>query len=102
LAHGDAVKILSESSDRVKPTCNHAYPDGCGGCDFQHIEISAQKDLKLEVIRDQFMRIAKIEVDPEMLSAKPIDGLHWRTRFDFAVSDNGKAGLFSSKTKKSC
>ena len=100
MAHGDAVKILSESSDRVKPTCNHAYPDGCGGCDFQHIEISAQKDFKLEVIRDQFMRIAKIEVDPEMVSAKPSDGLHWRTRFDFAVSENGKAGLFSSKTKK--
>ncbi|MDB3883643.1 class I SAM-dependent RNA methyltransferase, partial [Candidatus Marinimicrobia bacterium] len=46
------------------------------------------------------MRIAKIEVDPEMLSAKPSDGLHWRTRFDFAVSENGKAGLYSSKTKK--
>jgi tRNA/tmRNA/rRNA uracil-C5-methylase (TrmA/RlmC/RlmD family) len=46
------------------------------------------------------MRIAKIEVDPEMVSAKPSDGLHWRTRFDFALSENGKAGLYSSKTKK--
>ena len=46
------------------------------------------------------MRIAKIEVDPEMVSAKPSDGLHWRTRFDFAVSESGKAGLYSSKTKK--
>ena len=46
------------------------------------------------------MRIAKIEVEPEMVSVKPSDGLHWRTRFDFAVSENGKIGLYSSKTKK--
>ena len=46
------------------------------------------------------MRIAKIEVDPKIISSKPKDGLRWRTRFDFAVSENGKVGLFSSKTKK--
>ena len=49
LAHGDAVKILKESSNRIKPVCSYAKPDGCGGCDFQHIEISAQQKLKLEM-----------------------------------------------------
>ena len=100
LAHGDAIKVLSQSNDRVEPACNYAVPDGCGGCDFQHIEISAQKKLKLEVIKDQFMRIAKIDVNPEMVNTEPNNGLHWRTRFDFALSENGKAGLYSSKTKK--
>ena len=46
------------------------------------------------------MRIAKLEVDPEMVNTEPNNGLHWRTRFDFALSENGKAGLYSSKTKK--
>lgn len=46
------------------------------------------------------MRIAKIKVDPKIVSSKPSDGLRWRTRFDFAVSENGKVGLYSSKTKK--
>ena len=46
------------------------------------------------------MRIAKIKVYPKIVSSKPSDGLRWRTRFDFAVSENGKVGLFSSKTKK--
>ena len=49
LAHGDAIKILKESSNRIEPVCNYSTPDGCGGCDFQHIEISAQQKLKLEV-----------------------------------------------------
>ena len=100
LAHGDAVEILSESTDRIKPICNYAIPGGCGGCDFQHIDMSAQQKFKLDVIRDQFMRIAKMEVDPKMVSVEPKDGLHWRTRFDFAISENRKAGLYASKTKK--
>ena len=57
LAHGDAIKVLSESNDRVEPPCNYAVPDGCGGCDFQHIEISAQKKLKLEVITSRLYSI---------------------------------------------
>lgn len=100
LAHGDAVEILSESTDRIKPICNYAIPGGCGGCDFQHINMSAQQKFKLEVIRDQFMRIARMEVDPEMVSVEPKNGLGWRTRFNFAISENGKAGLYAPKTKK--
>ena len=99
LAYGDAIKILSDSNDRVKSSCKHSAPNGCGGCDFQHIEISAQKKLKLEVIKNQFMRISKIKVNPKMISTEPADGLNWRTRFDFAVSENGRIGLYASKTK---
>ena len=56
--------------------------------------------MKLDVVKDQFLRIGKIEVNPEMITVEPKDGLHWRTRFDFAVSDNGHVGLYASKTKK--
>ena len=56
--------------------------------------------MKLDVVKDQFLRIGKIEVDPEMITVEPKDGLHWRTRFDFAVSDNGHVGLYASKQKK--
>ena len=102
LAHGDAIEILSRSQDRVLPPCIYAVPSGCGGCDFQHISIEAQRGLKKFVIQDQFKRIAKMDVDPELIHVKPENGLHWRTRFDFSISHNGKIGLFSHKTKEVC
>jgi len=99
LARGDAIKILKPSPDRIKQVCKYAVPGGCGGCDFQHIKVSAQRELKRVVIKDQFSHIGKIEVDPDIISVEPSNGLHWRTRFDFAVSNNGRAGLYSPRTK---
>jgi len=100
LARGDAIKILKPSKDRVVPPCKYAVPGGCGGCDFQHIEISAQLELKRSVIREQFSRLGRIEIDLDVLPAEPINGLHWRTRMDFAISKNGKPGLYSARSKE--
>ena len=45
LAHGDAIEILEKSAKRIEPACKYAIPDGCGGCDFQHIALSAQQQM---------------------------------------------------------
>ena len=100
LARGDAIEILKPSEDRVVPPCKYAVPGGCGGCDFQHIEISAQLELKRSVIREQFSRLGRIEIDLDVLAVEPADGLHWRTRMDFAISKNGKPGLYSARSKE--
>jgi tRNA/tmRNA/rRNA uracil-C5-methylase (TrmA/RlmC/RlmD family) len=100
LARGDAIEILKPSKDRVVPPCKYAVPGGCGGCDFQHIEISAQLELKRSVIREQFSRLGRIEMDLDVLPAEPTNGLHWRTRMDFAISKNGKPGLYSARSKE--
>ncbi|HOV00985.1 MAG TPA: TRAM domain-containing protein, partial [Dermatophilaceae bacterium] len=42
----DAVEVLSPSADRVDPVCRHAGPGGCGGCDWQHVDLAAQRRLK--------------------------------------------------------
>ena len=42
----DAVEILVASPDRVEPACRHAGPGRCGGCDFQHVAMAAQRRLK--------------------------------------------------------
>jgi tRNA/tmRNA/rRNA uracil-C5-methylase (TrmA/RlmC/RlmD family) len=100
LARGDAIEILKASEDRVVPPCKYAVPGGCGGCDFQHIEISAQLELKRSVIREQFSRLGRIEIDLDVLPVEPTNGLHWRTRMDFAMSKNGKPGLYSARSKE--
>ena len=100
IAFGDAIEILKTSKDRVKPPCKFSKPDGCGGCDFQHISINLQQSLKKIVIQDQFKRIAKIDVNPNFISAELTTGLHWRSRLNLAISKNGKAGLYSYKSNK--
>ena len=99
-AFGDAIEIIKSSKDRVEAPCQYAHPGGCGGCDFQHIDITAQLDFKKKVIQDQFKRIAKIEINPEVISAEPLNGLNWRSRLNLAISENKNAGLRVHKSNK--
>jgi len=101
LARAEAVEILKPSPDRVQAPCPYAHPGGCGGCDWQHAALPAQRLLKAAVIRQQLRRIAGIdrEVTVEPLPGDEDDaagstpGLGWRTRVQFAVRPDGVAGL---------
>ncbi len=99
-AFGDAIEIIKKSKDRVNAPCKYAHPEGCGGCDFQHIDPIAQLNLKKIVIQDQFKRIAKIEISPEIISKDSLGGLNWRTRLNLAISENKKLGLHVHKSNK--
>ena len=93
---GDVISVEKPSVDRVTPPCSYAHRLGCGGCDFQHIEISAQRKLKSDVIREQFARIAKMEVDVEVEEVGP--ALGWRTRASASVTKSGKLGFISARS----
>ncbi|GAB7189980.1 class I SAM-dependent RNA methyltransferase [Kineococcus sp. NUM-3379] len=90
----DAVEVLQASGDRVEPPCPVARPGLCGGCDFQHVALPAQRRLKAAVVAEQMRRLAGLELDVEV-EAVPGDagGLRWRTRTAFAVDGEGRAGL---------
>ena len=97
-ARGNCVSIIKSSEHRVMPPCEYARPDGCGGCDFQHIEISHQRALKSAIIVEQFQRLAKMEIDISVEEVPPY--LHWRNRMEFTVSNNSKLGLFASRSSQ--
>jgi tRNA/tmRNA/rRNA uracil-C5-methylase (TrmA/RlmC/RlmD family) len=94
LARAEATEILNASADRVQPPCPHARPGGCGGCDWQHASLAAQRELKAAVVRQQLRRIAGLERD---VTVEPMPGettgLQWRTRVKYAVGPGGRAGL---------
>jgi|SRR6185437_1259906 len=90
----DAVAVLEPSPDRVDPPCRFAGPGRCGGCDWQHVDVAAQRRLKADMVAEQLRRLAGVD-RPVVVEEVPgaADGLGWRTRVRFAVDDDGRAGF---------
>jgi tRNA/tmRNA/rRNA uracil-C5-methylase (TrmA/RlmC/RlmD family) len=90
----DAVQVLEAGADRVRPRCPVARPGGCGGCDFQHVSLPAQRRLLAGVVGEQLSRLAGLDV-PVVVEPVPgdEDGLGWRTRVRFTTDDDGRLGL---------
>jgi tRNA/tmRNA/rRNA uracil-C5-methylase (TrmA/RlmC/RlmD family) len=94
----DVVKVVSASSDRVSAPCQFAHRAGCGGCDFQHISLERQRQLKSEVITEQFARIAKKEVT---VHVEEVGGpLGYRTRFTAVTTRDGALGFRQARSNK--
>jgi tRNA/tmRNA/rRNA uracil-C5-methylase (TrmA/RlmC/RlmD family) len=93
-ARADAVEILRASADRVTAPCRYATPGGCGGCDWQHASLDAQRAFKAAVIRQQLSRIAGLDREVEVQAIDGDEGgMGWRTVVTFAIDGNGVAGL---------
>lgn len=90
----DAVEVLRAAPERVEAPCPYAGPGLCGGCDFQHVDLAAQRRLKADVVREQLRRLAGIERDV-VVEAVPgdQDGLRWRTRQRYVVLPDGRRGM---------
>lgn len=94
-ARADCIEVLTASPDRVDPKCRYARPGGCGGCDFQHVSLSAQRRLKAEIIKEQFARLAKMDIDVKVELVEPTES--WRTRMEFTVSPNRKIAMYRAR-----
>jgi tRNA/tmRNA/rRNA uracil-C5-methylase (TrmA/RlmC/RlmD family) len=86
----DAIEILKPSEHRIDSAC--IYSAVCGGCDWQHTEISFQRELKSAVVIEQLAHLGNVTVvNGEDLSEFKVralsaneTGKHWRTRNRFA------------------
>jgi len=92
IAHADVIAVLSEH--RVVAPCEYSHRSGCGGCDFQHSDPAYQRQLKSDVIKEQFSRIAKMQVEIEVEEVSK--ATHWRTRAIATTNRNGKLGFYKS------
>jgi tRNA/tmRNA/rRNA uracil-C5-methylase (TrmA/RlmC/RlmD family) len=94
----DAVEVLEPSEHRVTPPCPFARPGRCGGCDFQHVSLAHQRELKAAVVAEQLQRLAGLpEEVTGTVTVEPVPGdvggLDWRTRVQWAIAPDGTAGL---------
>lgn len=100
MVRADAIEVLTASVDRVPAPCPWAHPEGCGGCDFQHVDVAAQRRLKQTVLTEALGRFGHLDADAlagldltvHELPGHP-DGLHWRTRMSWATDAAGHVGL---------
>ena len=94
IAMAETIEVKVPSPHRVDPPCHYFREKACGGCDFQHIDLSYQRSLKAEVVKESFRRIAGIEIAVDCLAAEgERDGLSWRSRMDFTLTPSRNVAL---------
>lgn len=97
IVRADVVEVITPGPDRVPAPCRWAGQ--CGGCDFQHIALPRQRELKTQVLRESLARFGRLPADHPLLQVTvdelpdAPDGLRWRTRMTWAVAEDGTVGL---------
>lgn len=94
-ARGRLLEILEPSTDRITPRCPHFGP--CGGCHFQHLTYSSQVRYKEDIVRDQLIRIGRLEsplVHSMLANSEPWE---YRLEMSYSPTKEGGLGLWSSQ-----
>jgi 23S rRNA (uracil1939-C5)-methyltransferase len=94
-AYAVTEEVLSPSPHRVAPPCE-VYGE-CGGCQLQHADDPYQRGMKIEILREAFRRIGKMDVAPE--TAPPGEPFGYRYRGRFRV-DGEKVGFHAERSRR--
>lgn len=95
VGRGTLRRLVRGGPDRVEPTCAHyVAPDRCGGCQWQHLSLDAQREAKRRNVADAFARIARRPIAPPPIHGG--DGWRYRRTLTLAIRRTGSrawAGL---------
>ena len=91
VSHAVVREVLDASADRVTPAC--MWAGTCGGCDFQHVDLAAQRRLKAQVLTESLARFGGLHIPDLSVMPVPGDttGLDWRTRMGWSRGGGGGA-----------
>lgn len=88
VGRGAVQRVLQEGPDRVAPSCAHfEAPDRCGGCQWQHLALDAQREAKRRIVADAFARIARRPIAPPPIHGG--DGWRYRRTLTLAIRRDG-------------
>ncbi len=97
-AQARLVKVLEPSPHRVAPPCPYFGPEGCGGCQFQHIAYEAQVEFKRQVVVDQLARVGglrEVHVQEAIGAAEPWG---YRNHAQFRITPEGRLGFLAANS----
>ncbi|MEK7399920.1 MAG: 23S rRNA (uracil(1939)-C(5))-methyltransferase RlmD [Candidatus Poribacteria bacterium] len=98
-AIANLIQIISPSKHRCSPPCPH-YLQGCGGCQWQHIEYEHQGHWKKDIIIQALQRIGKFKHIPD-IQVCINEPFHYRNKLRlFSANRKGKL-LFGMKKHNS-
>lgn len=95
-ARAAVVDVLAPAPERVAPPCPHVA-QGCGGCDWQHIAVEHQRELRQGIVADVLARNGKV-VDPQVRPGTPLAAEHLRTTVRGVADAEGR---FSFRRRRS-
>jgi len=95
-ARGELVEILDLSLKRIEARCVHFGV--CGGCHYQHLPYEEQLKAKTDILRDQLMRIGKIENPPVQEMVPSPSPWNYRNHVQFHLTEEGKLGYVMAQT----
>jgi 23S rRNA (uracil1939-C5)-methyltransferase len=85
-----AEGILQASPLRIEPPC--PYFRRCGGCHYQHTSYENQLAIKAAILKENFRRIAKLELESE-LTIHPSPPWNYRNRTRLRIQDTPEFAL---------
>lgn len=97
-ARAEICQILQPSEKRVHPRCPHFQQ--CGGCHYQHMPYPEQLRVKEEILKDQLVRVGKVEnppVKPIQPSPKP---WNYRNQVQFHIAEDGRPGFMKHRSNQ--
>ena len=95
-ARGELVEVLEASPQRIIPRCHHFGV--CGGCQYQNLPYEEQLLAKTEILRDQLIRIGKIENPPIQKMVACPNPWNYRNYVQFHLTNAGKVGYVGAGT----
>jgi len=94
-ARGEVLEILEASPHRILPRCKHFGV--CGGCHYQHLPYEEQLEAKTEILRDQLLRIGKLENPPVQKMVASASPWNYRNHVQFHLTEEGKLGYVKAQ-----
>jgi len=95
-ARGELVEVLEVSPRRIIPRCIHFGV--CGGCHYQNLPYEDQLLAKTEILRDQLIRIGKIENPPVQKMVASSNPWNYRNHVQFHLTKDGRLGYMGAGT----
>ncbi len=95
------VKLLKESSHRVKPACSSYRL--CGGCQLMHMDYETQKQFKRDKVKNLFLQNAHLDVDVNPVLTDEEHLRAYRNKVQVPVQfNNGKTemGFYQNHTNR--
>jgi len=83
--HARINEIISSSPDRCPPPCFY-FDAGCGGCQWQHINVDAQLAAKVRVLTEALNRIGGLSSLPDITPHPTPQPLGYRDNIRLAVT----------------